>query len=158
MSDQAVPEGCRLRKGQVYTWQEVMDWADEHARIGWGSPQGEPLRYGGDAGRSMHVLPGEHDDIACFMCVGTDGAETIWTCTYVAPEYALPPLHYYGILLWNGDEGLGEMFLTRATGHIEATDKANEEVLKWPGYMVWDVKHIDPRPVEAGMVVHLGGG
>ena len=93
------------------------------------------------------------------MCAGlNDGGVTLWTCAYVHREYALPPLHYYGILLWCEEVNTAESLITRATGYDEAVRKAKDHLEKWPGHIVWSVKRLDSRPIEDGEVVHLGGG
>lgn len=144
----------RLRKGQVYPWQDVMNWV-ENALLEWDT-NGPPASLYGGVGFELHVAYGDSGVEVAFLCASHHKDETEWTCTYVAPEYALPPLHYYSILLWN--EKVGDVFITMASGYDEARDKAEKEVLKWHGYMLWSVKHIDCSSIEAGDVVHIGGG
>lgn len=84
----------RLRKGQIYTWQEVMDWAGHHDLLF--DHHGDPDKWAGEAGLDLRVIQGER---AAFLCAGlNDGGVTLWTCTYVHWEYALPPEDYTA---WN---------------------------------------------------------
>ena len=140
----------KLRKFQVYTWQEMTDWAKVHKLLF--SPI--PDRWSGRQGLELHIVEGAR---AAFLCDGTnDGGETMWTCTYVHYEYALPPMHYYSILFWNEENRHAAVFITCADSHLSATTKAEEEVGRWKDYVVWSVNLL--RSIETGEVIFLGCG
>ena len=124
---QSVPQGYKLRKGQVYTWQEVMDWVERHSPFGW-STEGPPLSLYGEVGVEIRAAYGDdYGAVAAFLCASSHKIETEWTCTYVAPEYALPPLHYYSICLWNKDRNHTAVFLLRDEGN-DVAQKAREKM------------------------------
>jgi hypothetical protein len=71
-----------VKKGSLYTWTEVMYWAE--SRAGAWDDRGEPLRRGALEGETLHRFYGPECLEASFVCwrAADEKPDTVWMCVY----------------------------------------------------------------------------
>lgn len=151
----------KLRIGQVYSWQEMMDWASEY-NIYWMRPPGVPAETHAHEGLDLCTAFDCNKDktAAAFLCVYSNQYQTKWQCTYVVPDLRLPPLQYYSAVYWREEDEMCAVCILKAEDYWQAVEMALEDVKKWEGYVLWGnaVTFLDKAKIESGEVVYVGGG